>query len=112
MQVARVWRGWTTHQNADAYETILRTETFPSAIAKSIGGPRELQALRLERLGETEFLCVMWFDDMEAVRAFAVARDLAEDDYEKSLISQKAREVLRRYDLKVEHYEVKETARP
>jgi hypothetical protein len=112
LQIARVWRGWTTHQNADAYETILRTETFPSALAKNIGGLRELQALRLERLGETEFLAIMWFDDMDAVHAFAVARDLATDEYEKSVISQKAREVLRRYDFKVEHYEVKEIARP
>jgi len=110
--VARVWRGWTTHQNADAYETVLRTQTFPCAMAKNLGGLRELQALRLERLGETEFLAIMWFDDMDAVRAFAAARDLGEDEQDKSVISHKAREVLRRWDSKVEHYEVKEIMRP
>jgi len=109
--IARVWRGWTTHQNADAYETVLRTQTFPSAIAKDVGGLRELQALRLERLGETEFLAIVWFDDVDAVRAFAAARGVAEDEHEKSVISQRAREVLRRYDFKVEHYEVKEVVR-
>jgi len=110
--VARVWRGWATHHNADAYETVLRTETFPNALAKNVAGMRELQALRLERLGETEFLCIMWFDDMEAVLALAATRDLAVDDYERSVVSPRAREVLRRYDVKVEHYEVKEIMRP
>lgn len=110
--IARVWRGWTTHQNADAYEAVLTTETFPNALAKNVAGLRELQAFRLERLGETEFFCQMWFDDMEAVRAFAAARDLGADDYERSVISQRAREVLRRWDSKVEHYEVREIARP
>jgi hypothetical protein len=109
--IARVWRGWTTHQNADAYETVLRNETFPSALAKNVVGLRELRALRLERLGETELLAIIYFDDMESVRAFAAARDLPEDDYDRSVISQKAREVLRRYDSKVEHYEVKAIVR-
>ena len=109
--IARVWRGWTAHHNADAYEAVLRTETIPNALAKNIGGLREIQALRLERLGETEFLCIMWFDDMAAVRAFAAARGLAADEYEKSVISQRARELLRRYDFKVEYYDVKEIVR-
>jgi antibiotic biosynthesis monooxygenase (ABM) superfamily enzyme len=110
--IARVWHAWTAHQNADAYERVLRNETFPGVLAKNVAGLRELRALRLERLGETEFLTIMYFDDMEAARALAVARDLPEDDYDRSVVSQKAREVLRRYDSRVEHYEVKESARP
>lgn len=104
--IARVWHGWTTHQNADGYEAVLRTETIPNAMAKKVAGLREIQVLRLERLGETEFMAIMWFDDMEAVLAFAGARGLGEDDYEKSVISHRARELLRRFDAKVEHYEV------
>jgi len=46
------------------------------------------------------------------VRALAVARGNSEDDYEKSVISQRARELLRRSDFKVEHYEVREIVRP
>ena len=109
--IARVWRGWTAHQNADALEAIIRTETIPNMLSKDIAGLREAQVFRLERLGETEFIMILWFDDLGAVRALAVARGSSEEDYEKSIVSQRARELLRRYDFKVEHYEVKEVAR-
>jgi hypothetical protein len=108
--IARVWRGWTAHRNAGAYETMLRSEVFPGALGKNVAGLRELRALRLERLGETEFLQILYFDDMEAVHAFAAARDVPEDEYDRPVVSLKAREALRRYDGKVEHYEVKEIA--
>ncbi len=110
--IARVWRGWTAHQNADAFEAVLRTESFPSILAKNVMGLREMQVLRLERLGETEFVTILWFDDLDAVRALAVARGNSEDEYEKSVISQRARELLRRSEFRVEHYEVCETVRP
>jgi len=110
--IARVWRGWSAHQNADALETVIRTETIPSLLGKKLAGLREAQLFRLERLGETEFIMILWFDDLDAVRALAVARGSGEEDYEKSIVSQRARELLRRYDFKVEHYEVKELARP
>jgi hypothetical protein len=110
--IARVWRGWTAHQNADAFEAVLRTQSIPNILARSIPGLREAQVLRLERLGETEFVTMLWFDDMDAVRALASARGIAEEDYEKSIISFPARELLRRFDFKVEHYEVREIVRP
>ncbi len=110
--IARVWRGWTAHQNADAFEAVLRIESFPSILAKNVMGLREMQVLRLERLGETEFITILWFDDLDAVRALTVARGNSKDEYEKSVISQRARDLLRRYDFKVEHYEVRETVRP
>jgi hypothetical protein len=110
--IARVWRGWTAHQNADAFEAVFRTESLPSVLAKGVAGLREMQVLRLERLGETEFITILWFEDIDAVRALAVARGNSEDEYEKSIVSQRARELLRRWDFKVEHYEVKEVVRP
>ncbi len=110
--ITRVWRGWTSHQNADALEAVLRTQSIPSILAKNVAGLREAQILRLERLGETEFVMMLWFDDMESVRALAVARGIPEEDYERSILSLGARELLRRYDSKVEHYDVKVIARP
>jgi hypothetical protein len=109
--IARVWRGWTAHQNADALEAVLRTQSIPGFLAKNIAGLREAQVLRLERLGETEFMMMLWFDDMDAVRAMAVARGIAEEDYDKSTVSLAAHELLRRFDLKVTHYEVKDIMR-
>jgi hypothetical protein len=109
--IARVWRGWTAHQNADAFEAVLRTQSIPNIMAKNVPGVREAQVLRLERLGETEFITMLWFDDMEAVYALAAARGIGAADYEKSIVSFPARELLRRFDFKVEHYEVKEVMR-
>jgi hypothetical protein len=110
--IARVWRGWTSHQNADAFEAVLRAQSIPSIFAKSIAGLREAQVLRLQRLGETEFIMMLWFDDMDAVRALAVARGQPEEDYDKAVMSLAARELLRRFDCKVEHYEVRDSLRP
>ena len=27
--ISRLWHGWTTRENADAYETLLRSEVLP-----------------------------------------------------------------------------------
>lgn len=108
--IVRFWRGWASHQNADAYEVLLKTETIPNILAKNIAGVRKIETFRLGRLGETEFLSIIWFDDMAAVRALAVARGLTEDEFEKSVVSAKARALLRRFDAKVEHYETIEVA--
>jgi hypothetical protein len=109
--IARIWRGWTAHQNADAFESVLRTQSIPSAMGKGVAGLSEIRILRLERLGETEFIMMLLFDDMDAVRAFAAARGGVEEEYERAIVSQRARELLRRWDFKVEHYEVKEIVR-
>ena len=44
----------------------------------------------------------MWFDSMESVKAFAGA------DYEIAVVPPKAREVLKRFDSRSRHYEVRE----
>ena len=36
--IARIWYGYTTPQNADAYETLLRTEIFPGILARNVTG--------------------------------------------------------------------------
>jgi hypothetical protein len=110
--IARVWRGWASHHNADALEAVLATHSIPGILSRNIAGLREVQLMRLERLGETEFVVMLWFENMDAVRALAVARGVAADDYERSVVSTRARELLRRYDLKAEHYQVKAMTRP
>jgi len=36
--ICRLWRGWTTHQNADAYERIVREQVIPGIEARRIPG--------------------------------------------------------------------------
>jgi heme-degrading monooxygenase HmoA len=101
--VARIWHGWTTAANADAYERLLREEIFPGIAAKGVVGYRGIQLLRRPlETGEVEFATIMWFDSLEAVRQFAG------DDYERAYVPDKARAVLFRFDERSLHYEVRE----
>jgi len=36
--VARIWRGYTSHENADNYENFLKTEFMPAIEKKKIPG--------------------------------------------------------------------------
>ena len=44
--VSRIWRGWTSRENADAYEALLRTEIFVGIAHRSIEGYRGIHLLR------------------------------------------------------------------
>jgi len=69
--IARVWHGWTSQANADPYETLLHKEIFPGIEQRQIPGFREIQLLRRALGEEVEFSTIMWFDSLDAVRAFA-----------------------------------------
>lgn len=100
--IARLWYGWTEPHNADAYEALLKTEIFPGILARTIAGFRRIELLRAPAGGEVEFATVMWFDLIDAIKAFAGA------DYETAVVPPKARAVLKRFDARSKHYEVKE----
>jgi len=100
--IARVWYGWTTSQNADAYESLLKTEIFPGILARKFAGFQRIELLRAPAGDEVEFVTVMWFGSLEAVKAFAGA------DYETAVVPPKARAVLKRFDARSKHYEVRE----
>jgi heme-degrading monooxygenase HmoA len=100
--IERVWRGWTTSANADAYETLLENEVFPSIVAKNVAGYRGIRLLRRPLPNdEVEFMTIMTFDSWEAVRAFGGA------DYEVAYVPPRARAVLARFDERSLHYEVR-----
>jgi heme-degrading monooxygenase HmoA len=100
--ISRIWRGWTAPQNADAYESLLRNEIFPGILARKIAGFRRIELYRASVGEEAEFVTVMWFDSMEAVRAFAGA------DYETAVVPPKARALLARFEARSQHYAVRE----
>lgn len=98
--IARIWHGWTTPANANRYEALLRTEIFTGIAARGITGFLGIDLLRRD-LGEAvEFVTVMWFDSLEAVRAFAG------EDYERAVVPPGARALLARFDERSVHYEV------
>jgi antibiotic biosynthesis monooxygenase (ABM) superfamily enzyme len=96
--ITRVWRGWTAPENAEKYETILREEWFETLASRVLSGYRGISLLRRELDGEVEFMTIMWFDDLDAVRA------MAGEDYERAMIAPEARALFTRYEERASHY--------
>ncbi len=55
--IARLWHGWTTPENADAYENLLKNEISPGILARNVSGLRKIELLRRPSGGEIEFVC-------------------------------------------------------
>jgi heme-degrading monooxygenase HmoA len=100
--ISQIWHGWTEPADADAYEALLRTEIFPGILAKNVAGFRRIELFRRPEGDEVEFVTIMWFDSLDAVKAFAG------EDYETAYVPDKARAVLKRFDHRSQHYEVRE----
>ena len=99
--ISRIWHGWTAPANADAYENLLKSEIFIGIKNRQIAGYRGIQLLRRDIGNEVEFITIMWFDGIPAVRAFAG------EDYEVAVVPARARALLSRFDERSQHYEVK-----
>lgn len=98
--ICRIWHGWTVPANADAYERLLRTEIFHGIEGRGIDGFRGIQLLRRDAGAEVEFITLMWFDSLDAVRAFAG------EDHEIAVVPPAARALLARFDERSAHYPV------
>jgi antibiotic biosynthesis monooxygenase (ABM) superfamily enzyme len=100
--IGRIWHGYTTPENADTYEALLKEEIFIGIRNRHISGFEEIQLFRRDLGEEVEFVTIMWFDSIESVREFAG------EDYEVAVVPPKARAVLSHFDERSQHYEVKE----
>jgi len=98
--ISRTWHGWTTPGNADTYEALLKDEIFVGIRNRRIPGLRGIQLLRRSVGDEVEFVTIMTFDSLGAVRAFAG------EDYEAAVVPESARAVLSHFDARSAHYEV------
>jgi heme-degrading monooxygenase HmoA len=98
--ISRIWHGYTTPDNADAYENLLKEEIFVGIGNRHIDGYRGIQLLRRNVADAVEFITVMWFDSIDAVRTFAG------EEYETAVVPEKARKLLSRFDERSQHYEV------
>lgn len=97
--IARVWKGWTSTENADAYEKILREVVYPGlqTIEGYVGG----YILRHDNQAETEFVTMNLFDSLDAVKAFAGP------DYETPVLEPEARHLLSKVEPIARHYDVR-----
>lgn len=98
--ISRIWHGWTIPGNAERYETLLKEEIFVGIQDRHIRGFKNIQLLRREIGQEVEFVTIMLFDSLDAVREFAG------EDYEIAVVPEKARAVLSHFDERSQHYEI------
>ena len=80
---------------------MLKDEIFVGIGERRISGYQGIQLFRREMRDEVEFITIMWFDTLDAVK------DFAGEDYEKAVVPDKARTVLKRFDARSQHYEVR-----
>jgi antibiotic biosynthesis monooxygenase (ABM) superfamily enzyme len=98
--VCRLWRGWTRLENAAAYERTVRGQVIPGIEARRIPGFLGIDLMKRDLGGEVEFQTLMWFDSLDAIKAFTG------EDYSVSHVPEAARALLSRFDERAAHYEV------
>jgi heme-degrading monooxygenase HmoA len=96
--IARIWHGYTTPEHADAYEAMLKPEPLPGL--GKVKGYRGSYVLRRNVGPEVEFITILLWDSIDAIRAVAGA------DYETAVVPEERRKVLSRFDARAVHYEV------
>jgi len=104
--IGRIWHGYTTAANADAYEGLLRSEILVGIQDRGIPGYRGMRLLRRDIGTEVEFVTIMWFDSLDAVRTFAG------DDYAAAVVPSGARALLSRFEERSQPYEVRAYLQP
>lgn len=97
--IARLWKGWTALEHADAYERLLRDRVLPGL--RSIDAYRGGYVLRHDGADEVEFAVVNLFESLDAVRAFAGP------EYAVPVFEPEARALLSRVEPLARHYDVK-----
>ena len=97
--IARIWRGWTKRAGAKAYEEMLQNEIFPGIAARKIAGYRGAELFIREDGDEVEFVTLLRFDSMDAVKEFAGT------DESKPVIFPKAETFIARME-NARHYRV------
>ena len=97
--IARIWHGWTRPADAEAYEKMLRDEIFPSIAARKIDGYHGAELFIRDDSDDVEFVTLLRFDSMDAVKEFAGP------DASKPVIFPKAEALITRME-QARHYRV------
>jgi heme-degrading monooxygenase HmoA len=97
--IGRIWHGWTSRENASAYEELVKSEILPGIASRRIRGLHGTHLLKRDVSEGVEFVTILWFDSLDDVREFAG------EDYEAAVVPEKARRLLTRFDARSAHYE-------
>ena len=99
--IARIWYGWTTRDNADKYEKLLREEVLLEIAKRSIPGYKGAEIfIRDGEENEVEFITLLRFETIDAVRTFAGKNP------EIPVIPPECKKLLKRHSEKSRHYRI------
>ena len=96
--IARVWRGSTRAEDADAYVAYVEETGLKGA--RALPGNRGTLVLRRVHDGRAEFETILLFDSLDDIRAFAV------DDIEAAVFFPEDDRYLVERELTVRHFDV------
>jgi heme-degrading monooxygenase HmoA len=96
--IARIWHGYTTPENADAYEAMLKPEMLPGL--GKVPGYHGGYVLRRALETEVEFITIMVWESLEALKA------VAGPHYEVSIVPEGRKKYLAHFDGQAAHYEI------
>ncbi len=100
MKVFRLWRGWTSLANADAYEQLLKREILPG-IHRIDGycGAHLLRRIDPRNDEEVEFMTITTWDSWDAIHRFS------SDGRTGAVVPEAARRLLAHFDEHSKHFE-------
>ena len=99
--IARIWYGWTNRDNAEKYEKLLREEVLLEIAKRAIPGYKGAEIfIREAENDEMEFITLLRFETIDAVKAFAGKT------YETPVIPPESKKLLQRHSEKSRHYRI------
>ena len=96
--IARVWRGYAASEHADAYAALLKPELLPGL--SKVGGYRGSYLLRRDVGREVEFMTIILWDSLDAIKA------VAGKEYERAVIPEERKKYLLRWEDVASHFDV------
>jgi heme-degrading monooxygenase HmoA len=96
--IARIWHGATKPEHADCYESMLKPELLPGL--SKVPGYKGSYFLRRDLGVEVEFVTIILWESLEALKAFAG------ENYEVSIVPEERKQYLAKHEEKAAHYEV------
>ncbi len=95
--IARLWHGWTSPGNADAYERLVRDTILPGI--HRVAGYRGAWLLRRDAGAEVEFVTLTLWESLAAVE------ELAGAGHATAVVPAEAGRLLTRFDQTSLHYD-------
>ena len=97
--IARTWKGWTTYDNASAYEELFKNTVLPK-VTQGVDGYISTNLLRREIGDNVEFTTIFWFESLEVVKNFAGP------NFEQAVVPEQVQALMSHYEETVHHHDV------